>query len=109
MKAILCNLKTTVPASIERYKGTKYSHIYDGWLGHPVEPYGHVMPGYGQEYPYSVPHIAIRLGIDGVAAFSVAAIDEFVDSLPARLPSKPSYCGMSGGTYHAEYQSACGY
>lgn len=97
---ILLKLRGEAPAALAAYKGSPtlcgwsvLDEIYRAWAGHPVEPYGAVIAGYGTLYPWSVPHVAVRLGLPGVAAFSVAALDEFADPLPAVLPRHPSYRG----------------
>jgi hypothetical protein len=87
-------LKTEAPASMSHYKGNNtlcgwstLDSIYHGWKNKPVVPYGEVISGYGTQYPYSVPHVSIML--DGASAYTVAALEEFVEPLQFPLPQKP--------------------
>ena len=99
---VLLRLKSEVPASIARYKGDMApmapygcrNDIYLAWKNQPVEPYGRIIAAYGNEYPWNVPHVSVRLGVPGAAGFSVVALDELADPLPDALPPKPSYEGV---------------
>lgn len=100
------HIKTELPAAITNNPFTD-EVVKQYWRNKPVEPYGVVIPGYGTQYPYSVPHVAVRLDLPGAAAFTAVALDEIVGDLPPNLPDQPSYAGLQGCV--ASLDTACGY
>lgn len=95
-KIYTVRLKADLPAAVAGNRFTS-EEIKAAWRGKSVEPYGEVIGGYGDEYPWNVRHIAVRLDIPGTAAFTVIVMDELADSIDwSKVPSKPSYGGLIG-------------
>lgn len=98
---VFVTLKGEVPRAIEPLRnpgparpGAPWSsqpeelkRVFRAWQGQPVELYGNVIQGYGDQAPYNQAHIPCRLA--GNTAYSVVNLDEFnelvdVNSLPSR-------------------------
>jgi len=91
---ILIKLKKSCPAAVLNGKNAR---VIESWSNIPLEPYGTLIPAYGDKYPYNQPHISVAM--PGFAAFSVVALDEIDGELPQNLPKNPSYRGESRTFY----------
>lgn len=89
-------LKTALPAAIMNNRFSSGNpDILRHWTNARLMPYGSIIPGYGRQYPYSVPHIAV----ENNRAYSVVALDEIDGGLPDNVPAKAQYSGKGAIKY----------